>query len=113
VPTPNYSQRDLAEIAVEAGADLVVGNHTHVVQAIQEIDGVQVFYGLGNFVFDQDWARDHQQGVILLVTFQGTEVVDYQLIPTHVDVDGRVHIAGDLEAAEILARIEEASRSLP
>ena len=29
------------------------------------------------------------------------------------DFDGRVHIAGDPEAAEILARIEEASRSLP
>lgn len=113
VPTPNYLQQDLAEIAVEAGADLVVGNHTHVVQAIQEIDGVPVFYGLGNFVFDQDWARDHQQGVILLVTFQGIELVDYQLIPTHVDLDGRVHIVGDPEAAEILARIEEASRSLP
>jgi poly-gamma-glutamate synthesis protein (capsule biosynthesis protein) len=112
VPIPNYSQRDLAQIAVEAGADLVVGNHTHVVQAIQEIDGVMVFYGLGNFIFDQDWARDHQQGVILLVTFQGTELVDYQLIPTHVDGDGRVHLAGELEAAEILTRIEEASRSL-
>ena len=113
VPIPNYSQRDLAQIAVDAGADLVVGNHTHVVQAFQEIDEVMVFYGLGNFVFDQDWARDHQQGVILLVTFQGTELVDYQLIPTHVDVDGRVHIAGEREAAEILTRIEEASRSLP
>jgi poly-gamma-glutamate capsule biosynthesis protein CapA/YwtB (metallophosphatase superfamily) len=113
VPIPNYSQRDLAQIAVDAGADLVVGNHTHVVQAIQEIDEVVVFYGLGNFVFDQDWARDHQQGVILLVTFQGTELVDYQLIPTHVDEDGRVHIAGEPEAAEILSRIEVASRSLP
>lgn len=113
VPTPNYSQLDLAQIAVEAGADLVVGNHTHVVQAIQEIDGVLVFYGLGNFVFDQDWARDHQQGVILLVSFQGTELVDYKFVPTHVDVDGRVHIAGEQEAAEILARIEEASRRLP
>ena len=112
VPQPNYSQRDLAQLAVEAGADLVVGNHTHVVQAIQEIDGVMIFYGLGNFVFDQDWARDHQQGVILLVNFQGTEMVDYQLIPTHVDGDGRVHIAGEQEAGEILDRIDQVSRSL-
>jgi poly-gamma-glutamate synthesis protein (capsule biosynthesis protein) len=113
VPIPNWSQRDLARVAVEAGADLVVGNHTHVIQAIEEIDQVKVFYGLGNFVFDQNWARDHQQGVILLVTFQGAELVDYQLIPTHVDLDGRVHLAGMEESAEILARIEEVSRSLP
>jgi poly-gamma-glutamate synthesis protein (capsule biosynthesis protein) len=113
VPVPNWSQRELAQLAVDAGADLVVGNHTHVVQAIQEIDGVTVFYGLGNFVFDQNWALDHQQGVILLVTFQGAEMVDYQLIPTHVDLDGRVHIAGEQEAAEILTRIDQVSRSLP
>ena len=44
------------ELAGEGhAADLVVGNHTHVVQGTQMIDGVQVFYGLGNFVFDQDW----------------------------------------------------------
>jgi hypothetical protein len=113
VSRPNWSQLELARLAVEAGADLVVGNHTHVVQAYQEIDGVHVFYGLGNFVFDQNWALDHQQGVMLVVNFQGIEMIDYQLIPTHVDFDGLVHIAGEQEAAEILARIEETSRSLP
>ncbi|MCK4725443.1 MAG: CapA family protein, partial [Anaerolineales bacterium] len=113
VPMPNWSQRDLARVAVEVGADLVVGNHTHVIQAIQEIDDVMVFYGLGNFVFDQNWDLPHQQGVILVATFQGNELVDYQLIPTHVDFDGRVHIAGEQEAAQILERIVEVSRSLP
>lgn len=113
VPTPNWSQRELARVAVEAGADLVVGNHTHVVQAVQEIDGVMVFYGLGNFVFDQDWARDHQQGVILQVRFEGQRFAGYELVPTHVDADGRVYLAGPEEAAEILERIEEASRGLP
>lgn len=43
---PNESQLHLAQVAVEAGADLVMGNHTHVVQAIQEIASVPVFYGL-------------------------------------------------------------------
>jgi poly-gamma-glutamate capsule biosynthesis protein CapA/YwtB (metallophosphatase superfamily) len=112
VPTPNWSQRSLAQVAVEAGADLVVGNHTHVVQGIQNIQGVPVFYGLGNFVFDQTWARDHMQGVILRVRFVGQELLDYELIPTHVDGDGTVHLARPEEAAEILERIEAASRNL-
>ena len=111
-PVPNWSQRDLARAAVEAGADLVVGNHTHVVQAIQEIDGVPVFYGLGNFVFDQNWARENQQGVILRVTFLGDRYQGYELFPTHVDFDGTVHLAGPEEAAEVLARIENASRAV-
>jgi poly-gamma-glutamate synthesis protein (capsule biosynthesis protein) len=109
---PNWLQRNLAQELVDAGADLVVGNHTHVVQALQELNGVPVFYGLGNFVFDQTWADDHQQGVILLVKFKGKEFQGFELIPTHVDGDGRVHIAGEAEAAEIMARIEAASQAI-
>lgn len=109
--TPTWIQRGLAQKIVAAGADLVVGNHTHVVQGYQTLDGVMVFYGLGNFVFDQD-LNDHQQAVILIVRFQGKELLDYTFIPTHVDEDGRVHLAGDAEASEILQRIEAASQNL-
>ena len=111
VSMPNWSQRTLARQAVEAGADLVVGNHTHVVQGVQEIDGIQVFYGLGNFVFDQ-WPRDHQQGVILQVRFVGDRYDGYEFIPTHVDRDGRVHIAAPDEAAEIMERIRLVSEEI-
>jgi poly-gamma-glutamate capsule biosynthesis protein CapA/YwtB (metallophosphatase superfamily) len=109
---PTWLQRNLAQQLVDAGADLVVGNHTHVVQALQEINGVPVFFGLGNFVFDQTWADDHQQGVILLVKFKGKEYQGFELIPTHVDGDGRVHIAGESEASEIMQRIEAASQAI-
>jgi poly-gamma-glutamate capsule biosynthesis protein CapA/YwtB (metallophosphatase superfamily) len=111
-PIPNEYQLRFAQVAAEAGADLVVGNHTHVVQAIQEIRGVLVFYGLGNFVFDQTWDLAHQQGVILEVTFQGTELTGYELLPTHVDGDGTVHLAGPDEAAQVLERIRSASETL-
>lgn len=112
VATPTYIQRNLARDLVDAGADIIVGNHTHVVQGIQEIDGVPVFYGLGNFVFDQTWARDHSQGVILLLNFRETEYLGYELIPTHVDRDGRVHLVDEQEAAEILQNIANASAGL-
>ncbi len=111
-PDPNSYELHFAQEAVKDGADLVVGNHTHVVQAVQKIDGVDVFYGLGNFVFDQTWALDHQQGVILEVTFKGMKVQGYELIPTHVDGDGTVHIAGPEEAASVLQRIDQASHRL-
>ena len=112
VPDPNSYQLHYAQVAVEAGADVVVGNHTHVVQAIQQINGIDVFYGLGNFVFDQNWDLAHQQGVILLLHFKGAQYTGYEMIPTHVDGDGTVHIAGEEEASSILARIQEASDRL-
>ena len=109
---PNSYQLHFAQVAVEAGADVVVGNHTHVVQAIQQIDGIDVFYGLGNFIFDQTWDLAHQQGVILRLHFYGTVYTGYDLIPTHVDGDGTVHIAEEDEANAILERIYTASEIL-
>lgn len=100
-------QKIWANIAVEEGADLVVMNHAHVIQPYQELDGVMVFYGLGNFVFDQNWARDHQQGLILKVIFEGAVLVDFELIPVVTEErDGKVYLASEEEGEEILERIE-------
>jgi hypothetical protein len=109
---PNSYQLHYAQVAVDAGAGVVVGNHTHVVQAIQQIDGIDVFYGLGNFVFDQNWDLAHQQGVILLLHFTGSQYTGYELVPTHVDFDGTVHLARGDEAAGILQRVQDASDRL-
>lgn len=108
---PNALQLKQAQTMVDFGAQLVVGNHTHVVQAIQEIRGIPVFYGLGNFIFDQG-LRDHRQGVILLVKFEGTRYAGYELIPTHTDPDGRVHLADAEEAQDVLENIERASEAI-
>ncbi len=46
------SQRDLAKKYAEAGADLIIGDHSHCLQGIDYVDGVPVFYSLGNFWFN-------------------------------------------------------------
>lgn len=46
------SQRELAEKYVAAGADLVIGDHSHCLQGIDYVNGVPVFYSLGNFWFN-------------------------------------------------------------
>ncbi len=103
--TPNYLQRRAAQWLVDAGADVVVGNHSHVVQSMEVLNGVPVFYSLGNFVFDQTWSLETQQGAILTLTFSGTQLVRYTYTPTHTDGDGTVHLAPPAEAEQILARI--------
>ncbi len=46
------SQRELAQKYVEAGADLIIGDHSHCLQGIDYVEGVPVFYSLGNFWFN-------------------------------------------------------------
>ncbi len=111
--TPNYRQLDFADVAVEAGADLVVGNHAHVIQGMKEIDGVPVFFGLGSFVFDQTWSLETQQGIVLRIIFEGTQFQNYELIPVHIEKDGYVHIPEAEEAASILNRFRTISNQIP
>ena len=46
-------QEELAQAFVEAGADAVIGGHTHCLQGFEIIDGVPVLYSLGNFWFSK------------------------------------------------------------
>ena len=69
---PNQAQIDFARAAIDAGADLVVGAHSHWVQSFESYKGKPVFYGLGNFVFDQDWSRETTQGLTLRVALVKT-----------------------------------------
>ncbi len=113
-PTPNVWQRAFARQFVEQGATVVVGNHAHVVQGMEVLDGVPVFYGLGNFMFDQDWSRETRQGVMLVLHFRGARLEGWEFIPTVADGDGVVHLAGAEDAAATLERIWRASpRGLP
>jgi len=50
--SPDDFQKQTAHQLIEAGADLIIGHHPHVVQAIEEYQGKLIFYSLGNFVFD-------------------------------------------------------------
>ena len=73
VPLHNSRQREAAERFVDAGADVVVGHHPHVVQDVELIDGVPVFYSLGNYVFDQYDSLDTQEGLMLHLELTGSQ----------------------------------------
>lgn len=61
---PTDFQKALGRIAVDAGADLVIGHHPHVIQGIEFRRRGVIVYSLGNFVFDQK-AYNRRQGLIL------------------------------------------------
>jgi poly-gamma-glutamate synthesis protein (capsule biosynthesis protein) len=58
----NERQRKLAKIAIDSGADLVIGHHPHVIQDIEKYKGKFIFYSLGNFIFDQNFSKETMTG---------------------------------------------------
>jgi poly-gamma-glutamate synthesis protein (capsule biosynthesis protein) len=108
--TPSERQRAFARAAATAGADLIVGNHPHWVQAHESIGKSFVAYGLGNFVFDQSWSIETQQGAMLDVTFTGARITATRYIPIHIFDQYQPRLADAEEAAQIIERIEGGGR---
>jgi poly-gamma-glutamate synthesis protein (capsule biosynthesis protein) len=80
-PTPFAGQQRLAHAAIEAGADLVIGNHAHWAGAVEVYQGKPIWYALGNFVFDQTWSIPTMEGITLELTFRGATLVQARMRP--------------------------------
>lgn len=79
-------QKNEAAAFVAAGADLVLGSHSHWVGAIQSLAGPDgpafISYSLGDLLFDLNHDVQAQEGVILTLTFSGTRLVQVTMDPT-------------------------------
>ena len=75
-------QRRVAAALVKAGADLVLGSHSHWAGPLQLIDGHLVVYSLGDLLFDLWHDERTQEGVIAELTFSGRRLVQVVLHPT-------------------------------
>jgi AmmeMemoRadiSam system protein B len=84
-------QRDLAHRAMDNGADLIIGSHPHVVQEIElyKPKGTEneklIFYSLGNFVFDQYFSRETQQGLAVGLELSENKEI-FRLFPVKSDL---------------------------
>lgn len=85
----------LARLAVDLGADCVIGHHPHVVQPVEIYRGKPVFYSLGNFLFDNragatlcevQWRRRHR-GLLAVVSFRDGSHPAFETIPMEYDPD--------------------------
>ncbi len=63
--THNATQENAAKSWIDAGAELVIGSHPHVVQDVGIYNNKPIIYSLGNFVFDQTFSKDTQEGLII------------------------------------------------
>ncbi len=109
---PQSEQRAWAAALIDAGADLVIGNHAHVIQPVETFaQGGVVAYALGNFVFDQG-ALERRQGVVFEAIFRGSKLVSWRLMPILINTSFQPRWATPAEAAEILGRVEAATESL-
>lgn len=74
--------RMLGHKFVDAGADLIIGSHPHVVQEKEIYNGKTIYYSLGNFIFDQYFDPNAMRGLAVEVIINpdgSMQFKEYQL----------------------------------
>ncbi|MBV9035612.1 MAG: CapA family protein [Acidobacteriaceae bacterium] len=88
MPKPSKAQIEFAHAAIDAGAKFVIGHHPHVVQPEEGYHGGQIFYSLGNFVFDQYQRQATQHGEIVEISFFGALALTTRVLPVKITPTG-------------------------
>ena len=84
---PKEYQVQLAHLAIDNGASLVIGHHPHVIQGVEKYKNGLIFYSLGNFVFGSfgQAILERPEGMIALLSFSQNGVISGEIIPLNVD----------------------------
>lgn len=101
--TPSDRQRILAQGFIDAGADLIIGAHPHVVQPVEIYKGKAIFYSLGNFVFDQNFSFETMHGLLVDIKW-GRDNTYFKLVPVAIN-KGQVTIADSEAGSKVIKSV--------
>ncbi|MBE9139251.1 CapA family protein [Nodosilinea sp. LEGE 07088] len=104
---PNFMQTNLARLAIDQGADMVVGYHPTVIQGGEIYKGRPIAYSLGDFVFHSDEPIENQDSAMLKIGLKDDQM-QVELLPVRVQDSRPKTLTGDAGQA-VLERVERAS----
>ena len=81
---PSKQQIELAHKIIDAGADIILGHHPHVLQGIEFYKDKPIAYSLGNFVFDM-FEGESRESIILKFTVSENNRIKADPIPVFID----------------------------
>ena len=101
---PDDTHTSVAHSIVDAGADIVIGAHPHVLQPIEYYKGAPIVYSLGNFWFN---TTDTDTALLTVSASVGINPI-LRYYPCR-SVGGRLSLAGDADASRIIDKINSGS----
>jgi poly-gamma-glutamate capsule biosynthesis protein CapA/YwtB (metallophosphatase superfamily) len=103
--TPDDSQIAFAHAAIDAGAEMVIGHHPHVVQTMEVYKGKYIFYSLGNFIFDQMFSRQTREGLTFKAMFTKEGLSGLEYHPVVIEDYAQPRLVEGAEARAITERL--------
>jgi poly-gamma-glutamate capsule biosynthesis protein CapA/YwtB (metallophosphatase superfamily) len=108
VDLPVDHQKELARAYIDAGADLVVGSHPHVLQGVESYHGKWIAYSLGNFIFTRAAEPKTWETMVLQATCTKQGDCTLKMLPYHAELGQPVPM-NEADGARLLKRIESIS----
>lgn len=100
---PTDNAREAARVAIDAGADIVIAHHPHVLHGFEWYKGKLIAYSLGNLIFDQDFLATFPSGFLRTVWDPDGTLVQARFVPLWLDDYRPVPITG--RAADDVMRL--------
>lgn len=100
-------QKRTARQFIDAGADLILGAHPHVIEPIEIYNGKAIFYSLGNFIFDQSFSIPTSQGLAVQIMLDSDEI-SYELFPFDIIKEQAVLMSDEKKSA-VFSKLAERS----
>ena len=112
--TPTSRQRALGHATIDAGADVILGQHPHVLSGVEFYHRGLIVYSMGNFVFDQRDAPDGRMtSAIFGLRIVPGQRIDLTITPLRIpSPEYAPRPAGEDRSREILTRLARMSQEL-
>jgi len=95
IPFPTFSDREMAHLFIDNGADMVIGHHAHVIQSHEIYNGKYIFYGLGNFIFpDLNMPSYHNGKEFTVMRYKIQKIQHRRSIVVDIDHDLNISFFG-------------------
>ena len=95
--TPHTAQRTISKRLIDYGADILIGSQAHVVQEIGMHKGKMLFYGTGNFLFDQTYTPEVRRAFFLQCAFYNGRLIQTKPVYTFMRTTKEPDIASSKE----------------
>jgi poly-gamma-glutamate synthesis protein (capsule biosynthesis protein) len=113
IDRPSPDEMKLAHEIMDAGADLIIGHHPHVMRGVEKYGRGYIVYSLGNFVCDMLWEDQLRETAIVKCRLTPEGVAELSLVPVRINDDYQpVPLQGE-KARALDARIAALSEALP
>lgn len=102
---PDESQVYYSKLSIDAGADLVIGSHPHVVQKADLYKGKYILHSLGNLIFDQLWSEETRESVAVKISIGEKGVERMEFLPLYINDNAQPVVLDGEAGQEVIKKL--------